>query len=269
MVPHGELGRPGRVSSRIWRWRTPQFCVHTVPAMGWGGAMVWSNSALALVLALGLLGPAAAQSSPAKSAEIADRQRAPGEGGVRRWQVVAAGARLTATPSAGAKTVSEQTAGAVLSNLGCAEVRGAVWCKVRPFRGGASGHVEATALAPAKGPDGVIASGKDDSERRARRRKFDGRAVIPCAQEVGEALGACKGGVARSAGGDATVIATFANGFARRLYFAHGEFIGANTTMSGTGDDISSELVDGVYRLRVDDQRFELPHEFVFGKPET
>ncbi|MEL7117363.1 MAG: hypothetical protein AAGP08_17560, partial [Pseudomonadota bacterium] len=91
------------------------------------------------------------------------------------------------------------------------------------------------------------------------------RADAPCAQEQGEPLGTCRVGVARGTGGDATVVATFGNGFARKLYFKHGEFLAANTTMSGNGTDTDWRLEDGVHYVRVDDQRFELPDAFVFG----
>ena len=71
--------------------------------------------------------------------------------------------------------------------------------------------------------------------------------------------------MARGGGGDATVVATFSNGFARSLYFRNGDFLRANATMSGVGTDTEWTLKAGVYLIRVDDQRFELPEDFLFG----
>ncbi|MEO1115984.1 MAG: hypothetical protein AAFY05_26820 [Pseudomonadota bacterium] len=105
----------------------------------------------------------------------------------------------------------------------------------------------------------------DDSRERAGRREFDAEAEIPCAQEQGQALGTCDAAVSRGVGGDATVVVTFQNGFARKLYFVHGEFVKASATMSGVGTDMDWRLESEVHVVRVDDQRFELPDRFIFG----
>ena len=113
--------------------------------------------------------------------------------------------------------------------------------------------------------DGVVATGIDDSGKRAKRKRFDATAEVPCAQERGQDMARCQVGVARSGGGDATAAATFQNGFVRLLTFEHGRFVRANTTMSGTGRDVEWSLTSGVYKIRVDDQRFEVPVAFVIG----
>ena len=155
--------------------------------------------------------------------------------------------------------------GAVLSNLGCTEAADPVWCEVRPFRGGVRGFVPAERLQPAQGPDGTTPMGLDDSKNRARKRGFDAMGSIACAQEQGQALGTCGAAVARSGGGDATVVATFPNGFARQLYFVQGEFVSASATMSGVGTDTDWRLENGFHVIRVNDQRYELPDVLVFG----
>ncbi|MEL7117296.1 MAG: SH3 domain-containing protein, partial [Pseudomonadota bacterium] len=97
-------------------------------------------------------------------------------GGVRRWEVVdAAGVDLRATAAPDGRVVATLDPGTVLANLGC-EPQGAVlWCKVRPFRGGARGFVPARSVTPATGPDGTVAMGRDDSDARAKKRRFDQR----------------------------------------------------------------------------------------------
>ncbi|MEM1361602.1 MAG: hypothetical protein AAGF94_07780 [Pseudomonadota bacterium] len=191
---------------------------------------------------------------------------APSEGGVRRWQG-APGQELILyqTPSRGASQVSVYAEGEVFSNRGCTETGNETWCEVQTFPMGAKGFALADALVPVAGPDGVIVRGANDSRDRAKRRKFDDRSTAPCAQEVGQELGTCDIAVARSTGGDATVSATFSNGFSRLLFFEHGAFLRADTTMSGVGTDTEWRLGDDLYLIRVDDQRFEIPVSFVIG----
>ncbi len=105
----------------------------------------------------------------------------------------------------------------------------------------------------------------DDSADRARRGEFDATAEVPCAQERGQALGICSARVARSTTG-AAVVVTFPNGFTRSLYFADGQFLRADATMSGTGRDTDWRIEDGHHVIRVDDQRYELPDTFVLGR---
>ncbi|KMW58007.1 hypothetical protein AIOL_002976 [Candidatus Rhodobacter oscarellae] len=151
-------------------------------------------------------------------------------------------------------------------NHGCEATTGEAWCQVTPLHGGAKGYVLASSVSPAIGPDGVLPTGVDTSKRRAKSRDFDARSSFPCAQEQGQQMGECAGAVARGGGGDATVVATFPNGFSRLLYFTHGAFMRGNATMSGVGIDTDWSLQDGAYQIRVDDQRFAIPVEFVLGR---
>lgn len=190
----------------------------------------------------------------------------PEDGGPRRFAVVGEGALpLRDAPSATASTVAAVAGGEPLANLGCALAEGDVWCRVRPLDGGAEGHALAARLVSAAGPDGTVPTGTDDSERRARRRDFDAEVTVACAQERGEALGECTARVARAGGGDAAVVVTFPNGFARTLRFVHGAFASANATMSGTGTDADARMEEGLHRVRVDDQRYEIPDALVVG----
>lgn len=223
---------------------------------------------ICLSVTLTLLLSASAQAQEANGEVVADTDlyRAPKDGGVRRWQVAPGdGLRLYDSPSSGATVIDALPDHAVLSNFGCADAGGEVWCEIRPFRGGVRGFALAAGLQPAQGPDQVIATGIDNSERRAKARDFDTTGAARCAQERGQTMGECGLGVARGSGGDATVVATFSNGFARRLNFVHGEFVSANATMSGTGKDTDWRMANGVHFIRVDDQRYEISDSLIFG----
>ena len=100
---------------------------------------------------------------------------------------------------------------------------------------------------------------------RARAKDFDASAPIRCAQEVGQVMGECEAFAAR-AGTAVAVVARFGNGFARTLSFQDGAFMRGSATMSGVGTDTDWHRVDGVYHVRVDDQRFEIPEALVLGE---
>lgn len=188
------------------------------------------------------------------------------DGGPRRWQVTApGGARMHDAPAVDAAVIETLSDGAILSNLGCEPAGGQVWCKVRLLRGRDRGYVAAASLKPARGPDGTVPMGSDDSMLRARKGEFDASGHVPCAQIRGEQMGECRVAVARGGGGDATVVVTFSNGFKRMLSFMHGQFIRADTTMSGNGFDTDWRLEDDLHIIRVDDQRYELPDAVIFG----
>ena len=201
----------------------------------------------------------------AQTASDAESLKSPEDGGPRRWEISGGTANLFAGPSATARVIGDVPEGSILSNLGCATNAGQHWCEVRPLRGGARAFVKAARIRPAKGPDGSVPVGVNDSPHRARSGDFDDTGGFPCAQERGQTLGICRADVSRSDGGDATVVVTFPNGFVRRLFFVHGEFRAGDATMSGVGTDVDWHLEGGVHYMRVDDQRYELTDSFVFG----
>lgn len=220
---------------------------------------------LTISTAVILLVPAQGSLTFAEGIPEAGLRKSPNEGGVRRWVTGADTASIHAAPSAEADRIATVSRGAILQNRGCSDNAGQVWCEVRSLRGNVRGYAPAGKLQPAKGPDGIVAMGMDDSRERAGRREFDAEAEIPCAQEQGQALGTCDAAVSRGVGGDATIVVTFQNGFARKLYFVHGEFVKASATMSGVGTDMDWRLEKEAHLIRVDDQRFELADRFVFG----
>lgn len=190
----------------------------------------------------------------------------PEEGGPRRLEVRDTSATLFLEPSDASEPVATLAPKTMLSNLGCVEVETQTWCNASLVKGRKTGFLKADRVAPAVGPDGVIPVGVDDSKDRAQRGDFDATSKIACAQNVGEKLGRCEASIARSGGGDAAIVVTFANKFSRELYFKHGAFMRANSTMSGVGRDTDWRLQDGVYVIRVDDQSFEIDAAFVLGQ---
>jgi hypothetical protein len=220
-------------------------------------------SSILVILSLGV--SALGTSALAQTSLLADVLRAPEDGGPRRWTVIGGDLDLFAKPSLSSVVIGTFLDEAVLTNLKCLNGEALTWCEVRSFRGGLSGFVDAGRLQAAVGPNGIVATGVDTSKRRARKRDFDAESEVLCAQERGQSMGKCRAAVARSGGGDATVVVTFPNGFARQLFFVHGEFVRASATMSGVGTDIDWQLTKGVHFIRVEDQRFELPDAFVSG----
>ena len=194
-------------------------------------------------------------------------QGKPVAGGPRRWQVSAPdGLSLHKSGSSDAEVLATVKTGAILFNQGCAAADDRVWCAVQPLRSRIRGYVPVDGLQPARGPDGTVPMGLDDTAARARQGAFDASGTLHCAQIRGEKLATCRFDVARSGGGDATVVVTFSNGFKRTLSFSHGQFIRGDTTMSGTGFDTDWRRDGPRHIIRVDDQRFDALHVAIFGE---
>jgi hypothetical protein len=117
-----------------------------------------------------------------------------------------------------------------------------------------------TALLP-----GIAAGDTMAATTRAKSGDFDSRSEVGCAQEAEQSLGTCTAAVARAEDA-AVVVVTFPNGFSRVLMFAGGDFLRGNATMSGVGTDTDWSASGGAYRIRVDDQRFEIPAALVWGE---
>ncbi len=227
------------------------------------------RTALSACIALAVALPALGLSHVAKGESAAAKARAasPAAGGPRRWQVSAPdGLSLRKSGSRDAAVLAAVNEGAILFNHGCAPAADRIWCLVQPLRGRTRGYVPADHLQPARGPDGTVPMGPDDTAERARLGKFDATGSLQCAQIRGQELATCRFGVARSGGGDATVVVTFSNGFKRTLSFSHGQFIRADTTMSGTGFDTDWRRDGPRHIIRVDDQRFDALHVAIFGE---
>lgn len=189
----------------------------------------------------------------------------PGQGGPRRLIVHKVAATFYHQPALGARVTDRLKRGHVLRNLGCSDDGQHVWCHVQiPLgKGGEKAFTLQANLRPAAGPDGIVPFGVDDSGARARQRDFNTTAHVPCRQAYGATLGQCSLGIARGTGGDATVVARFSNGFARRLFIENGVFTHADATMAGVGRDVSTEVLGEIFRLQVDGQTYDIPRSFL------
>ena len=100
---------------------------------------------------------------------------APEDGGPRHWEVKGAssGLNLREQPSISSKVLLSYPRGTILTNLGCQNVDGIVWCDVQKLGGGERGFVSAKYLKPAVAPDGSVPVGPDDSASRAGQKDFD------------------------------------------------------------------------------------------------
>lgn len=192
---------------------------------------------------------------------------APAQGGPRRWEVVGVSTALDlrAGPGRSAEIVARLAPGAVLSNLGCRAAGGRVWCDVQPMEGGPRGWAAADWLAPARGPDGAVPMGEDDSALRAGRGDFDAAGEIPCAGPGGGPMRACRFGVARGTGGDATLVVTRPDGGRRAIFFVHGRAVGADLSEADRPGRFSARREGHATLVKIGPERYEIPDAVPLG----
>lgn len=90
----------------------------------------------------------------------------PEKGGPRQFQVVANDAsevQLYEMPSLDSAQIKVLADSSVLSNLGCIAGENRIWCHVRPLQEELTGYTLGEYLVPARGPDGTILMGTDNS----------------------------------------------------------------------------------------------------------
>jgi heat shock protein HslJ len=191
----------------------------------------------------------------------------PDDGGPRNWEVsgVSRGLNLREEASLQAKILKGLPAGTVLDNLGCKQSGGRIWCDVQEFGGGMRGYVAAEYLKPAVSPDGSVARGPDLSAERAGKGKFDATGTLSCAEGAGQPLRECDFGVARAGGGYSTVVVQKPYGGSRAIYFRMGKAIGADTSEADGYQDFSVTRENGLNRIQVGPERYEIPDAVVFG----
>lgn len=218
----------------------------------------------AALIALATLLPNAYSQSV--SAPITDTFYNPPEnGGVRRWRVLTSDLiDVYSAPSRNTPITNTVNNEALLASLGCEEFGGDTWCSVKTIRTNKQGFILVQYLQPATGLDGKALLGINNSSKLARQNAFDAQGTVLCSQERGQEMGECKVGVAHAGGGDAAAVVSFPNGFKRTLYFVNGEFISANTTMSGNGSDTDWQMDSDLHIIRVDDQRYELNNNLIY-----
>jgi heat shock protein HslJ len=189
---------------------------------------------------------------------------APESGGPRNWEVVRH-LNLREQPSTSARILATYRPGTILDNLGCQRAQGRSWCDVQQLGGGARGYVAAEYLRPAISPDGSAAMGADDSALRAGQGQFDATGSLPCAFAAGQPMGQCEFGVARAGGGYATVVINKPDGRKRAIFFRMGRPIGADVSESEGPLDFTATKEGDLHRVRVGNERYEIPDAIVLG----
>ncbi|WP_313616486.1 hypothetical protein [Agrobacterium sp.] len=94
---------------------------------------------------------------------------------------------------------------------------------------------------------------------------FNATSEVPCARVSGQPSTSCKAGVVRRGNGDADVTIFWPDGGTRVLFFKQGKFAGADTSQADGAAKLSSSVDNGLYFIRVGEQRFEIPDALVFG----
>ncbi|MWD26253.1 hypothetical protein E0K89_002040 [Aquicoccus sp. SCR17] len=154
-----------------------------------------------------------------------------------------------AEPDASSPVVATAWLGQVLRNDGC----DGDWCEVEMVDGSVRGWAERQYMEEA---DSALRSGQDI---------FDATGVVPCSKGAGAPMGQCIMGVARDGDGSATVKVTRGDGLQRALFFQDGAFFSTDSSQAGGGFDTSASQEDGLFQIRIDDERYEIPDAVIFG----
>jgi len=189
---------------------------------------------------------------------------APENGGPRNWEVVRT-LNLREQPSTSARILATYRPGTILDNLGCQRTQSRAWCDVQQLGGGPRGYVATEYLRPAISPDGSTAMGPDDSALRAGQGQFDATGPLLCAFTPDQPMGQCELGVARAGGGYATVVIKKPDGRTRAIYFRMGRPIGADVSESEGRLEFRAMKEGDLHRIRVGNERYEIPDAVVFG----
>lgn len=94
---------------------------------------------------------------------------------------------------------------------------------------------------------------------------FNATSEIPCSRVSGQPSASCKAGVVRRGDGNADVTVFWPDGGTRVLLFKSGNFVGADTSEADGADKTTSTVENGLYLIRVGEQRFEVPDVLVLG----
>jgi hypothetical protein len=121
-----------------------------------------------------------------------------------------------------------------------------------------------------KAPDGAGAAAGGAANRpsateRAGQGKFDATGQIPCAERAGQPMGQCQFGVARDAGGTATLVVTRSDGRKRFIFFEKGKATGADLSQADGNMRFRASKNADLFKIEAGDERYEIPEAAVFG----
>lgn len=115
-----------------------------------------------------------------------------------------------------------------------------------------------------KAPDGD-GHALESTAARAGQGKFDARASIRCTQRKGQPMGQCDAGVARDAGGTATVIVTRPDGRTRAIFFEKGRAVSADLSQADGSQHFWATKKGDLYLIEAANERYVIPEALVFG----
>ena len=182
-------------------------------------------------------------------------------GGPDYWMVsgLANGSALNlrAGPATRYGIVSVLRNGDVLQNQGCRLTGQERWCRIRAMGSGVTGWVAGRYLietpaprAPAVPKNGPLGNGTP----------FDATGSVACTTAPDQPIQQCFFGVIRAGPGNAGVWIALGDGNERHILFENG--VPVTTEPSGA---LRFDTVDGLYTIRIDTERYEIPEAVVYG----
>ena len=149
---------------------------------------------------------------------------------------------------------------------------GGVWIDITP-QGDQAPRVTYTARDKSVGQCQILsfkapeAGGRalESTAARAGQGKFDARASIRCTQRKGQPMGQCDAGVARDAGGTATVIVTRPDGRTRAIFFEKGRAVSADLSQADGSQHFWATKKGDLYLIEAANERYVIPEALVFG----
>ena len=182
-------------------------------------------------------------------------------GGPDYWMVagISGGDALNvrAGPATRYVVVGKLRNGDVLRNDGCRLTGDMRWCRIRASGSGVMGWVAGRYLVetsaprvPAMPEGGPVGNGAP----------FDATGFVPCAAMPDQPMRQCPFGVIRSGPGNAGVWIALGDGTERQILFE-----GGVPVATGPAGALDFEKSGGLFTIRVDSQRFEVPDAVVNG----
>jgi hypothetical protein len=100
---------------------------------------------------------------------------------------------------------------------------------------------------------------------RASQGRFNATGQILCAQAAGQPMTQCNFGVARAAGGTATVVITKPDGRKRTIFFEKGQAVSADLSQADGDMNFRASKRADLFVIEAGKERYEMPEAVIFG----
>lgn len=94
---------------------------------------------------------------------------------------------------------------------------------------------------------------------------FHATGQIPCARVVGQPMGSCRFGVRREGGGSGSITVFWPDGGNRVIFFSKGAPSRYDESQADGGARMTVHREADLFRVRIGDQRFEIPEAIISG----